>query len=359
MAITTPVYCSREDVKSATDMQGTTYNNAQIDRAIQEAARNIDGHLHLRFYPEDKSLYFDWPAQSGQGGGFVTYPWKLYFDGNVCLSISAVESPPGTALTLSYFNLEPYNYGPPYTYIEIQRDKSAAFGGAPSPQRSVKITGTWGYTNDQDSAGTLAAAISSTSATSLTVSDASLAGVGNILTIDSERMIVQDRSTVTSNQTNVSGATTGLDNDNAITVTDGTQLHAGEVILIDAEKMLITDITVNQLTVKRAYDGTTLATHSTSTTIYVYRVLSVLRGVLGTTAATHLISAPVSKLRVPFLIRNLTIAEAVNIILQETGGYSNPQGEELAAIHGLGTALADKWDEARTSYGRKSRMRTV
>lgn len=357
--ITTPVYCSREDVKSATDMQGTTYNNAQIDRAVQEAARNIDAHLHRKFYPEDKTLYFDWPAQSGQGGGFITYPWKLYFDGNNNVSISSVESPPGTTLNTAYFNLEPANYGPPYTYIEIQRDKSIAFGGAPTPQRAVKITGTWGYTTDTDTAGTLAAAVSSTTATSITISDASLVGVGDILIVDTERFIVQERSTITSGQTNTAGATTAVESDNAITVTDGTQVHAGEVILIDSEKMLIQDITGNVLTVKRGYDGTTLATHTTATTINVYRVLTVLRGQLGTTAATHSNAAAVSKHRVPYLIRNLAVAESVNIILQETGGYNNPQGEVGAQVHGLGSALADKWDEARTAYGRKARMRTV
>lgn len=359
MAITTAVYCTREDVKSATDMQGTAYNNNQIDRAVQEAARNIEGHLHRKFYPEDTTKYFDWPAQSGQGGGFITYPWKLYFDANDCISVTSVQSPPGTQLNIAYFNLEPANYGPPYTYIEIQRDKNISFGGAPSAQRAVVITGTWGYSADTDSAGTLAAAISSTSAMSITVSDASLVGVGDLLLVDSERILIQDRSTITSGQTNISGATTDQDSDNAITVTDGTQIHTGEVILIDQEKMLVEDITGNVLTVKRSYDGTNLASHSSSTTIYVYRTLSVLRGQLGTTAATHTNGTSVAKFRVPYMIRNLAVAEAVNTILQETGGYAQSQGGEGAVIHGLGSALADKWDEVVTRYGRKSRMRTV
>lgn len=354
--ITEPCYCSREDVKSAPDFNFTAYNNAQIDRAIQASARKIDNHLHRRFYPRDRIVYLDWPNWS------YAPPWKIYFsDFGVpdLISVTAVESPPGTPLTLANCFLEPRNSGPPFTWMELDRSKTTAFDGGATPQRSIKITGTWGYSADTDAAGTLAAAIVSTSATSLTVSDASKLGVGDLLIVDTERMLVQERASVTTGQTQLSsGVSTASDADNVLALTDGTQVHLGEVLILDAERMLVLDITGNNVLVKRAYDGTVLTTHS-GATVYAYRSLTVARGQLGTTAATHSNSAPVSRHRPPTEIRNLAIAEAANTVLQETGGYSNPQGEDIALIHGIGSALADLWDEVRTGYGRKNRIRGV
>ena len=359
MTIFTPCYCSREDVKRAPDFQSTAYDNVQIDRVIQNVARNIEGHLHRTFYPNDTTKYFDWPAQSGQGGGFITYPWKIYFDGNDCVTLTELQSPPGTDIDIAYVNLEPANYGPPYTYLELQRDKNAAFGGAATPQRAIVATGTWGYTADNDVVTSLAVAVSSDTATTIQVANAASTGVGDLLIVDSERMLVQEAAAVTTGDSQQnSGCSTAASNDNVLTLTSGSSVNLNEVILLDAEKMLVLDITGNNVTVKRQYDGTVLATHS-SATVYAYRTLTVARGQLGTSAATHLISASVSKHRVPSLIQSLAIAESVNTILQETGGYSSPQGETGAQISGLGTALADLWDEAVTTFGRKSRMRTV
>lgn len=358
MAIYDVGYCNRDDVKTATDMKGTAYNNAQIDRALQEASRTIEGHLHRKFYPFDGFKFFDWPPQGGQGGGQITYPWRLWMDANDLVSISSLESPVGTSLNTAYVNLEPQGYGPPYTYVELQRDKNIAFSSGPSPQRSIKITGTWGWSTDMDVIATLSGGINA-SVTSLTVSNGSDVGPGNVIILDTERMIVQEKLTgATVDTQQGSGCSTAKALDNVLTLVSGASVNLGETILLDAEKMLVLDITANNVTVKRAYDGTVLATHS-GANVYAYRNLTVLRGQLGTTAASHTNGVNVNKHRVPYLIRNLAIAEAVNIILQETGGYSNPQGEGQSAVHGLGSALADKWDEARTVYGRKSRTRVV
>jgi hypothetical protein len=123
--------------------------------------------------------------------------------------------------------------------------------------------------------------------------------------------------------------------------------------------MLIVDITGNTITVKRAWDGTVLATHASAAHIYVFRTLTVARGQLGTPAATHLISAGASIHRVPTLVRDLAIAEASNRVHQEIGGYADPQGDGENAVHGLGSALADLWDEAETTFGRKARIRGI
>ena len=360
MAVSRPAYCTREDVKRATDMKVTARNNWQVDRAIQSAATNIEGHLHRVFYPNDTVRYFDWPNFQS------TYPWKIYLDqselADVTVNVPVVttggRSNP-TVIPAGNIFWGPWNYAPPYTFLELDRTTSSAFGLGGTPQRDVSITGTFGYWIQTDPGGTLAAAVSSTTATTVTVSDGSLVGVGNILIVDSERMLVSERSTVTTGQTNLTGLTTVSTADVTGTVTDGTQLHIDEVIQIDSERMLVADITGNTVTVKRGWDGTVLATHSAATTIYAFRNLTVLRGQLGTTAATHLNGATAVTWRTPPLLRDLALAESVNRVMEETGGYADPQGDGGGAIHGLGSALADLWDEAETTFGRIARSRSV
>lgn len=360
MAVTTVAYCSREDVKRAPDFKGTARNDWQVDRAIQSAARNIEGHLHRAFYPNNTTKYFDWPNFQS------TYPWKIYLDAaeladvtvNVPVVTTGGRANP-TVIPAANLYWGPWNYAPPYTFVEIDRSTSSAFGLGPTPQRDVAITGTFGYSIATDPAGTLAAAISSTTATTATVSDGSLVGVGNLLIVDSERMLVTERANASTGQTNLTGLTTANTADVTGTVTDGTQVHLNEVIQIDAERMLVVDVTGNAVTVKRAWDGTVLAAHGAGTTIYASRALTVARGQLGTAAATHLNGAAASIHQVPSLIRDLATAEALNRVLQETGGYADPEGEGTSAIHGLGSALADLWDEAETAYGRVARSRVV
>lgn len=341
-------------------MHETARNDWQVDRAIQSASRNIEAHLHRRFYPQDTTRYFDWPNFQ------YAYPWRIWLNqyelaapATAVTTGTAGGTLPGETIPLSAVNFEPFNEGPPFTYIELRRDLTYSFGAGPTPQRDVAITGTFGYSVDTDPAGTLAAAVSSTTATTVTVSDGSLVGVGNLLIVDSERMLVSERANVDTGQTVLSGVTTASTADVALGVPDGTQVHVNEVIQVDSERMLIVDVTGNTATVKRAWDGTALATHSTGTHVYASRLLTVARGQLGTTAATHSNGAAASIHRVPSLIRDLALAEAVNRVLEETGGYSDPQGEGAGAIRGLGSALADLWDEAETAFGRKNRIRVI
>src|SRR6185437_2296694 len=316
MTVTRPVYCTREDVQRAIDFRDSAITNPQIDRALQSVADLIEGELHRVFYPRDTTYKWDWPNYS------YAYPWRLWVNQWDIVSLTSVQSPSGTSISLASVILYPLNGRPgwPYTRLELDRSTSAAFASGSTPQQSILLTGTFGFTADTETAGTLAASVSSTIATTITVSDGSLIGIGDLVIVDSERMLVSARSATTTGQTNLSGATTASQADRAVTVTDGTQLHVGEVLLIDTEQLLITDITGNTVTVGRAWNGTILATHSTSTTLNAYRVLTVARGQLGTTAATHSNSAPVTRHRVPSLIRDLAIAESVNRVLQETGG---------------------------------------
>lgn len=353
MVVTTPCLCTREDVKRAPDIKLTARNNWQIDRAIQSATQNIQEHLHRQFVPIDGVYSFDWPNFQ------YAYPWRLWLNQYELAAIPTSVTTGGEQIPLSACNFEPVNSGPPYTYLELRRDMAYSFGAGQTPQRDIAITGTAGFWMRTDPAGALAAAVSSAAATSVLVSDGSLVGVGQILIAGAERMVVSERSSNDSGQTNLSGAATANNADVSIGVTDGTQLHADEVIQIDSERMLVVDVTGNTVTVKRAWDGTLLATHATNSHIFTFRTLTVLRGQLGTTAATYSGGTALTTWRSPSLLRDLAVAEASNRLVQESGGYSDAQGDGQSTVKTLGAGLPKLWDDAMTTFGRKARQRVV
>src|SRR3546814_4711334 len=104
------------------------------------------------------------------------------------------------------------------------------------------------------------------------------------LLIDEERVTVTEKGFLDSLETIT--ANIALGSAASITVTDGTAFTVGEVILIDVERMLVTDINGTTLGVKRAWDGTTLAAHTSGASVLAQRRLTVRRAVLGTVAST-------------------------------------------------------------------------
>ena len=380
MAVTRPCYANRDDVKRALDLEVTAVDDARIDRALQSEAEAIDGAKGMRrfFFPVDATCYLDWPNYQ------YAYPWRMWFDQpgyHDLWVLTQLQSPATVTIPLSSVFLEPVNrkIGWPFTYMELDRSTTAAWGAGPTPQHSVVPTGTWGWYNPQP-AGTLAASVNS-SVTSVTVSDGSQAAAGDLLILDpgtgaapfpaypgtagalgavtGERVIVTGKSTAATGLTQSgAGCSTNVSSDNALSTTGSGTLNVGEVLLLDTEQMLVTDITNSVATVKRAWNGTVLATHSAAT-VYAFRALSVLRGQLGTAAASHAQNALVSKHNPPGLIRDLNLAGALNRVLQETSGYARTVGAGDNQVPVSGAGLASLWAEARATFGRTVRVRAV
>lgn len=346
-------YATREDVKSALDMKETARNNAQIDRAIESASRAVEGLLHRRFYPWSGTRYFDWP------NGQYARPWRLWLDADELISVSSLTSG-GTLIAATDYFLEPVNVGPPYNRIEIDLDSSAAFGGGSTQQRSVAVTGLFGYAADESPAGTTAEVLDS-SETAVDVSDSAAIGVGDLIRVDSERMLVTGKTMLdTGINIDATDSLTASNADVSITMSTTTSAPVvDEVILIGSERMLVVDVAGSVLTVKRAWDGSVLAAHATGADIYAPRTLTVTRAVLGTTAATHLTAASIVKNAVPGTVKALTVAEALCTVLNESGGYARTAGSGEGAREAAGRALKDARDQAYTRYGRKARTRAV
>lgn len=356
MTISRVCYCSREDVKQALDIKGIARNDGQIDRAIEAASDSIDGTMHRVFYTTIDTRYVDWPNFQ------FAYPWRVWLDQAELADITAV--PPvlksgGNVIPAGQIFWGNPRYNPPFTYFELDRSSSAALGQGNTPQRDVALTGQFGFNALTVYGGALAAAVSDTTGTSITVTDGSAVGVGNGLLIGTERMLVTGRANVTSTQTQqTTGAGTASNADVTLAVTDGTKFFVGEVVQLDSERMLIVDVTGNNLTVKRAWDGTVLATHS-GATVFVSRLLTVVRGAQGTTAATHLNAATVSVHLVPPLIKQLGVAESVVSMASEPGAYARVQGSGPGASKGIGDGVMALRAQAYQRYGRKARIRAV
>ncbi|MET7441192.1 hypothetical protein, partial [Streptomyces sp. NPDC005568] len=211
-------------------------------------------------------------------------------------------------------------------------------------------------------AGALAAAVATTTGTTVTVNAAGSAalGVGSVLRVDTERMTVTGRRMALTGQTTAT-ALTAQANSVIVEVADGSLFAVDETILIDGERMLIVDIAGTNLIVKRAWDGTVLAAHSQAAAIYAPRALTVTRGALGTTAAVHADAATVTRWDPPGLVHDLTIAEAISRLTSETSGYTRAlrSGEGSSERNRDQGALKSLREATYDACGRKARMRSV
>lgn len=344
-------YTSRETVMDALDVKASAYSSGEIDEAILSSSENVESLCRRSFAPILATRYWPYPNVAQNEA------WTLWLDGSEILSINTLTSGNGTVIPSSGYYLEPNQYGPPYNRIEINRGSSYAFAGGPSgPQRSIGVYGLFGYNNDEKAEGTLAATISNASSTTITASQN--IGVGRLLRIDSERMIVTEKDFIDSTQTVQTPLTANLNN-NTVVVTNGSAFNKRETLLIDAERMLVVDIAGNNLIVKRAWSGSTLAAH-TASAIYYARQLTVTRGALGTTAATHSSGASIVRYKPPALVEQLTVAYSLQRHLGERIGYAREAGSGQGSQSGTSRYNIEQLEnDCISAHGRMARQRAI
>ena len=325
MSNATRFYCTVESVKRAVGgtIAGTLADDL-IAAYIQAASEDIERAYNRRFIPLTGTKYYPWP----QPNGLRSY--VLYLDEDLIAVTSLTrEGDTATAIDSGDYFLEPANLGPPYDHIEIDLSSSAYFASSNTHQRAVRVTGRWGYCEDTRAAGTLATALSDTTGTTVVCSDASLIGIGDTIKIDSEAMFVSAKATVDTTA-NTAGALIANKSETTVAVNTGSLVKAGEVILIDSEKMYVESVSGNNLSVVRAYDGSTLATHANPSDVYAYRTLTVTRGENGTTAATHSGSAAIVRYAPP--VANICRSLAIAYHEQSRGGWTGAIGTAEAAV---------------------------
>lgn len=342
-------YTTLEAVKTALDVQQTARNDAQVRRAVEGASRAVEGILLRRFYPWTGTRRFATLASRPS--------YQLPLGRNELVSATTVVSD-GTTIDPADYDLQPApglaegGDGPPYNRIDLVQSAYSAWPGG-SVQDAVAITGVWGYRADEEAVGTLAAELGSAAAASATVTwNTARIGTGDILRVDDERVVVRARTFVDSGQ-NLGGAgLTASMASVAVTVTTGTAYAVDEVLQVDAEQLLVTAVTGNTLTVVRAHNGTVLAAHTAGVDVYALTGVELDRGQLGTTAAAHLNGAAIYRHLVPGLVADLCVAEALNRLQQETGGYGATQRSGESAVTVSLGGLAAIREDAKAAYRR-------
>lgn len=355
MAVSRPCLCTREDVARATDTKETARNNAQLDRAIEAAVDAVSSLLQRDFHPWTGVRYFDWPNHS------YSRPWRLWLNRNELVSLTTLTVAGSTISASDYIvRRADGKEEPPYTHVEMLLSGSAAFTAADTFQRAIAITGVYGHSANTSLAGALAEALDS-SETGVDVTDSSAIGVGDLLLVDAERMTVTAK-TMLDTGVNIDAADSLTASTADVSITMSTTTGAptvDEVILIDSERMLVVDVSGTTLTVKRAWDGSTLATHAANADIYAPRTLTVIRGAQGTTAASHSNSTTVYRHVVPGLVRQLATGEAIAWMNQEGAGWARTAGSGDSEREVTGRGLQQLRDQALTAYGRQARTRAV
>jgi hypothetical protein len=337
MAISRPCYISREAAKVALEITSTDEDFA-VDLAISQASDKIDGQLRRVFYPTSATRYFDYPNNDLAGVG------ELWLDENELISVTTLTSG-GQTISPSDYILYP---SVPYNRISLNRSTNASFAEGSTYQNNIAITVVFGFTDAEVLATSLPSSITS-SQTLVTVADGGSVGVGQLIRVGTERMLVKSKRLVDSTQ-DLQSNLDDLPSANSVSVTDGTQFNVGEEIYIDAEPMFITAIAGNTLLVKRS--TTQLESHLANTSVYVMRQLELIRGATGTTAASASSSASVYVLTPPPIVQQLCLAEAVTTYLQSGTGYARSLGSGSSDGKPAGAGLTELWASAKAVYKR-------
>ena len=328
---------TREAIKRAARISGTD-RDPQIDALIEGASREVDRRTRRRFIPITEARFFDWPQPSHLSPGDSD---KLWLDEDLLsvttLKTKAQDSSPTTISSSDYFT-EPENYGPPYNRIEVDKSSSAAFEAGDTPQRSIEVTGSWGYGNATVVAGALDEGSQfSSSDTTLVVSDGSVIDVGDTILLTAvEQVFVSEKTSAALGSILIDDASVTKDKADVTITVDGSHgLKAGEVILVDSEQMLITAISTNDLTVIRAYNGSVLAAHSDNTAVHVFRTLTVTRGVNGTDATAHADGGAITKYQPPLDIQALVRQLVLDGLVSEAAMKPKALSDYVDRIVGL------------------------
>lgn len=312
------VYATVERIQRASDVAATAYAADEILLALESASTSVDKLANLGdeirpgFAPWVGTVTFDWPTTNNEDA------YRFWLNNHRLHSVTSVTSGGDNVLASAL----PYPaYGPPYSALQIDTAGNDRFqiASTGSGQRALTIGGTWGVLgSDRSRSGWTLGASVSASATDLTLN--APIGIGSIVLIGSERVMVTARSWVDSGQ--ATSALAANMASNALTVDSGSAFLAGEEIIVDSERMLIRDIVGDSLIVQRAVGGSTLAAHANGAAIYWSRSCTVSRGTLGTTAASHSSGDAISIYSAPAMVEQLTVAYAIEQRAQEQVGYA-------------------------------------
>ena len=222
-------YVTRDRLKHALGIPAdSTNDDPLVDAAIDGVSREIDKYLGFALYPAIRTRRF----RTAYTDRLYLYPPMQSFHAPL-LSLITVRVDPGgdttfeTTYSTADFVLRPFNaptMAPSEPYWEIWARSGSTASFPPNVEDAVEVIGTFGYFD------------------------------------------LRDNTTAT--PTSGHGAT-----DTTITITGATSLHPGQTILMGAEQLFIREINLQAsgIIVDRGVNGTTATTHSSATSVQIYR----------------------------------------------------------------------------------------
>lgn len=127
-------YCTLDDVKNYKQLT-TSDLDSLIEDLIDDVTVEIDTHVGRTFTAFADVRYYD-PNRDVDGQ-------TLFVDEDL-LSVTSILNGDGNYLPLTDFVLEPYNFNPKYG-ITIKTDSSTVWTYNNSPEASIAVNGSWGY----------------------------------------------------------------------------------------------------------------------------------------------------------------------------------------------------------------------
>lgn len=297
------------------DAQSPGVDEARMYQAIREASDYIQKEIGW-FIPITLTRRFN-----GHGKTELFVP--------PLLSITTITND-DTSLDTADYILKPDNgYWPEGPYSRLVVDPDASISDFVDEEDGVIITGKWGkYNRSGSTSATVADTTSqSDSQTTLKVSNGAKVSPGMVLLIGSEQELVTGWSDPTASVTTVTEPVTATDE--TLTLADASLVNVGEIIRIDYEQMFVRDrrTTPKTVSVIRGWNGTGRVTHADNAAVDVYRTVTVERGVNGTTAAAHLNGVSISRYFTPDDIQFLCKEIATLIVNKAKGGYQGRSGD--------------------------------
>lgn len=218
----TNLYATLDDLKAETNRKQGSADDAELLRILRRVSRAIDHEVGYPFWAQVGTQYYDgngekrlWPQLSPTVGHVLTVTQidiDRDDDGTYELSLTEGED----------YRLWPLNRtNTPAWALDIL-SRSTRVDAWPRGQSTIRIQGVFGYSYEVELVGTLAAAISSTTATTLTM-------------------------------------------------TTGHGVKTGHTLRIDDEQLYVTGIEADTVTVERGVNGTTAATHANGAAVNARR----------------------------------------------------------------------------------------
>lgn len=346
-----PWYCTRDDVVNALDTKVPVSMLPTVDRVCDSASRMIEDLCHRQFYPVFKTYkHFPWPRRSKS--------FRVWTGDVDVLEIETLRIG-GDLVDSADIILQPLNYGPPFNRIELNpKGSTTAFYNDGDHIKPIEVFGTFGYDKTERQVSSISSA-AAVDADRLFVADSSKVSVGSVFVVGSEYMIATDRAFREVSGVTVSTGLVDKKNDDQLVLSSVSGFYTNEIVRVGSELMRIVGVASGSLTVQRAVFGSVLASHSSGAVVSKRDEFSVLRGELGTAAVSIAADDVLKVWEPPAPVRSLAIAEAVNLILQESSGYARVVGSGENAREMRGSGLKGLRMSVQKQYGRSGRVRAV